>query len=314
MHLLKFLLYWIKIILEQVIVLPIAFLIYILCFRKRGRYNIVICEHIGDMLFTLGYLNAFGKEKNSIPLHVITTKKWLELVTLYPNAYDSIQVVKHWQLKVFLLLDHYQVGQVLLKKCNDITVVDPGNNFTQGYEFARRFPEANLKDCIKYGILHLDSDAEFETPVKDILTNNRENETKKRILLCPYASVTNEIDKSIYEMIVKEYTAKGYQLFTNVTGNQSVIEGTEPITSSLRELYTIGDSFACVIGLRSGILDLLSFCKCPIVAIYPYANPLVAFFNLKKTNPKNKQIFQYRLTEDLGKDQIEIMTILNELI
>lgn len=310
-NLIKYIIYLFKMIIDQIIVLPVVFIYYIISFRRKNRHNIIICEHIGDIIYTLGFLKSFRQNKSGNQICVITTKKWMDLLELYPDSYDSIIIIHHWKLKLLLLLKHYQLGQFLVKKVNDVTIVDPGNDFVLGYEYARKYPKMNLKDCIKYGSLELSDNAVYELPqIKRIDCYKATNP----ILLCPYATVTREIDKTIYEEIASEYAAKGYQLYTNVVNNQQKINGTQALTSSLKSIVEKGDEFSCIIGLRSGILDLLAFSNCPIIAIYPYQDPMIDFFDLRKTNPTNTKIIQYQLTEDINYDIKNIKSIINDVL
>ncbi len=317
---LKFFVLLCRDICEEMVIMPLGLLYYLMFYKHREGCNLILCEHIGDIVFTLGYIGAF-KEKNKVSkVTILSTEKWRDLCLLFPNSYDEYKSLKKWELKLFLIIFRFSLGQAVFNKIGGTIVINPGDNYNQGYEYAKRFPGANLKDTIKYGILKLSEDDIYQAPTAglrigkvEVFKHKYQFKERKCILLCPYATVTvtagtrNEIFKRLAKALLK----KGYRVFTNAVDEQSVIEGTEGISCSLNELFEIGRYFEGVIGIRSGVMDLLAFEDVRMVALFPEKSEYEEFFDLRLTNPENTKISQYRLTADIEYDMEKILNLMN---
>ena len=91
---------------------------------------------------------------------------------------------------------------------------------------------------------------------------------KKTIILMPHAYTIREIlHEDIWIRLHTELQRRGYQVYTNVAGNELPIKGTLPLHASLPELFYIAGKIHCFIALRSGVLDFLTFSKAKILCI-----------------------------------------------
>lgn len=92
----------------------------------------------------------------------------------------------------------------------------------------------------------------------------------KTIVLAPYAnSFQNELDMAWWENLADELKNKRYQLYTNSSGDsEPAIKGTNPIFLSFMDLVPVLDICGYIIGVRSGLFDLLSTSKCKKIVIY----------------------------------------------
>ena len=57
------------------------------------------------------------------------------------------------------------------------------------------------------------------------------------------------------EQLAQKLREEGYAVYTNVVGKQECIRGTLPLRCSICDFYFVTQISACVIGVRSGILD-----------------------------------------------------------
>ena len=64
-------------------------------------------------------------------------------------------------------------------------------------------------------------------------------------------------------------------------------------------------------GARSGLLDLLVYAECKMVAIYPEENKYLEFFNLSQMPQIKADVLQLKVSEDVQRD---IETIISFLI
>lgn len=94
-------------------------------------------------------------------------------------------------------------------------------------------------------------------------------EQNHAVVLSPYAKSVPMLPKEIWAEIVADYKKKGFQMFTNVAGEEKPLEGTIPISPSISELKSVVERAGAFIGIRSGICDVLSEAECRKVALYP---------------------------------------------
>jgi len=119
---------------------------------------------------------------------------------------------------------------------------------------------------------------------KRIIDENKFNENKKNILLCPYATSSKMVSVDIWNSIIKKYLKQGYNIYTNVRNNtEKSLENTIPLSLRLEELYGVVDQFEHVYSLRSGLCDLLAFSDVDLTVYYPSLkrDPVYLFFNFK---------------------------------
>lgn len=79
---------------------------------------------------------------------------------------------------------------------------------------------------------------------------------RNAVILNPY-SYSLFIDGiiEIFEQLAQKLREEGYAVYTNVVGKQECIRGTLPLRCSICDFYFVTQISACVIGVRSGILD-----------------------------------------------------------
>ena len=94
----------------------------------------------------------------------------------------------------------------------------------------------------------------------------------KAVVLSPYAKSVTPLPERIWEAIVDDYTAQGYQLFTNVSGDEEPLAGTIALRASLCEMKSILERAGTFIGIRSGLCDVVRTANCRKIALYPDYN------------------------------------------
>ena len=301
----------IKSTLEQLFVVPVGILYYKLFIKQKNCYTIVICPHIGDFLYTVGYGNALIKEKQIHTLQIVSVSKFQPLIELYPDFQCQYRSISEHCINLLLTANRYESGQKIFKNMQNISIVEPGTGFLLGFDYAKRYPDLTLKDTIRFGSLELSSKSVFEKPInihKGIKTSH-----KKKILICPSAQVIDGTDLIRYfRILIKELIKKDYEIFINEDIQELKIPNTTTLHWSLDELFRNCNDFHSVIGLRSGLLDLAAFTDCKVIAIYPSRNEMFHFYDITKTNPENKNVFQYMLTGNTQNDIANILKLNEE--
>lgn len=290
-----------KSILQQSIVVPWAALYYKIRLRKPGVYNLIVCDHIGDFLFVMGYAREFQKQKHIEKLRIVSTGKFRELAEMYPELNGRFCGISKRKLHLLCTANRYVLGQQLFASWKDNCVVEPAGGFQQGFDYARRFPGLHLKECICYGELGLKEHSQFDIPT--YAQGELLNTAASKVLLCSDAqSVFYAQAEPFFQQLAEEFKDRGWQVFINAKKGRVAAIQAIPVRDGLKALCAKLGQFQCVIGLRSGLLDLAAFTPCKVIALYPPACDMGRFYDLHHTNPVKKEIYQYQLTDDRGTD------------
>ena len=92
-----------KSVLQQMFVLPAAALYYKVHIQKKDVYHLIICGHIGDFLYTMGYADAFQAEYGLEKLRVVSLEKFRGLAACYPKKGRSYCAVSVSWLLIFCI-------------------------------------------------------------------------------------------------------------------------------------------------------------------------------------------------------------------
>jgi hypothetical protein len=94
----------------------------------------------------------------------------------------------------------------------------------------------------------------------------------RTVIFSPYAKSVTALPASLWADIVNSYMARDYQCFTNVSGDEKPLEGTQPISPKLNEIQSLVEYAGTFIGIRSGLCDILKYASCRKIALYPDYN------------------------------------------
>lgn len=94
-------------------------------------------------------------------------------------------------------------------------------------------------------------------------------EKNRGVILSPYAKSVTALPAEIWEDIVSDCREKGYQVFTNVAGDEKPLKGTVPISPDICEMKSVAERAGTFIGIRSGLCDVIRTADCRKVALYP---------------------------------------------
>ncbi len=283
---------------------PISIIYIIYKFRSKSTHYMVVCDHIGDTLLCLGYINAYRNQHGIKHLTFVTTESMTSIVEGYEQFLDSIIFFPKKRLRLILDAGKTNFGGHVIEKLKGVTIINPENAFTsEFFLYPSRFPMMSLKDCIKYGELHLENDASFIVPYfrhdDRGLIKKLSVKRGKTVILTPYAVVTKPISFSFFDKLSELLVEHGFQVMTNITDSkQRVVKGSQPLHCSLGEAMVIAEYCGWVVGLRSGILDLLCYAKCHIIALYPSGNLYVNFFRLNALEGTKADIIEHRLSNE----------------
>ena len=276
---------------------PIGLLTYMKV-RDRNYYDVVMCDHIGDFLYMIGYLGQF-RQINHIPrIRVIGTARLQELVGLYPGIIDGYRIVGKFQLQIMLFPYRTSIGRMCFQYMKNVKVIEPSRDFVQQFGYVESFPNLTLRDCIKYGILRLPEEVQMKLPC---MPDKPEKGKKAQIMLCPSAVVTEwKPYQRLFERLSKILSQSGIKVYENKE------------SMPLIEFAYLASQMDCVIGLRSGLLDLAALVGCRVIALYPADSKMMKYFDLRKMNEHNHKIMQYRMSGSMTEDIRQILKMAHE--
>lgn len=91
----------------------------------------------------------------------------------------------------------------------------------------------------------------------------------KAVILSPYAKSVTSIPDECWRQIIRHYEGKGYQIFTNVSGDEVELEGTLGLKVKLSEMQSVVERAGTFIGIRSGLCDVIREAVCKKIVLYP---------------------------------------------
>ena len=92
------------------------------------------------------------------------------------------------------------------------------------------------------------------------------------IIVSPYAKSVVALSEEIWNNIIAFYKTRGFQVFTNISGDEKPLEGTFPICPNINELKSVVEEAGMFIGIRSGLCDVIKTANCRKIALYPEYN------------------------------------------
>ena len=306
-----------NILFRYFIKLPVSLLMAKRLFCDKSRTYLVICNHIGDFLITMGFLDAFKAQHHISAVTICITPKMEGIASRYLGSEDQIICLKRRKLNWLLFLNVSRFTSEWIRKQGNIWLMEPSGHFTDAYfAFMLHFPRMTLRKVIQYGCLHLPEYAPFvPLPLRPVI--NKEVPKKKRILLCPFVQGdwVGKVPMDLFESLITAVIHRGdYEIFTNIGSgekSETAISGTQPLSTTLEELEQWLSPEDCVIGFRSGMMDYLAYLPCHFVCLYPYGSRHNVFYSLDMLPNTRGNYHELQLSEDTAEN---VRQIINEFI
>ena len=136
--------------------------------------------------------------------------------------------------------------------------------------------KALFKKCIpletvyKCGIFGLPQDTRPTLPVKWEKFEYPEGVPHERTaIISPYAKSVASLPESLWADVVDDLKDSGYRIYTNVSGDEKPLGGTEAISPKIAEMRSAVEQAGLFIGIRSGMCDVIKTADCRKIALYP---------------------------------------------
>ncbi len=233
---------------------------------------------LGDIYFCMSYLKSY--------LDVIgCRKKDAEGSSEYDEngKYKCIVcVVGNAQRQVAELFDYTEVLKLDQKEMDEaiqaVIYTDDQDCFIahQDRPYVVDLHRALYKKCIpletiyKCGIFGLPQNTLDVKPVRWEKFKYLEGMSKGKVaFISPYAKSVASLPEKLWTDLVDDLISSGYQVFTNVVGNEKPIEGTKSISPKISEMKSAVEQAGVFIGIRSGMCDVIKTADCIKIALYP---------------------------------------------
>lgn len=233
----------------------------------RGTYPghlLVFCpfQALGDIYFCMSYLPAFIKKRKASACTVCVVGKGCGAVASLFGGY-GVEVFGQKELDA-------AVQACLYENRSDTFVAHQDRPYVVDLNRALYSRRISLEKIYRCGVFGLPMETEPALPKcwKEY-SGLCSIEKGRAVILSPYAKSVTALGSSVWEQIIADYREKGYQIFTNVSGSEKPLEGTEPISPGISEMKSVVEQAGTFIGIRSGLCDVIRTADCRKTALYP---------------------------------------------
>ena len=134
----------------------------------------------------------------------------------------------------------------------------------------------------------------------------------KFVFLSPEAASLEELDVSFWGEIVEKLKLKGFDVFNNSLNKKSKIPGTKMEKLTVDEALLLAKRAKVIVGLRSGLLDVLSSTLTPMCIVYnqmknsrnPYLFNCYENYTFKKYPYIPSKLFEYKISNECDMSKV----------
>lgn len=231
---------------------------------------------LGDAYVGMSCLNDYIK-KNNIKSYVLVlvNKACSKIAELFGFG-DNVLRVERSELSDFI-----QYGVFTDMADGKMLVINHRHPYTCKIGEIGNYREVNFMDHYRYTIFGLSEGTRPEVPAatRDSETSlkyvselfeNEKLERGKTVILFPYAKTATKMPETFWEKLASILVQKGYTVCTNSGGDgEPAVKGTKPLFFDIRYALEMVEAAGTVIGLRSGLCDVIASAKAKKIILYP---------------------------------------------
>lgn len=235
--------------------------------RKYPRHFRIFCPFsaLGDVYFCMSYLPMFLKKHGRDKYMVcVSGQACAKVVRLFDHC--PVEVMRQKELDAAVQAELYMQDEHAF-------IAHQDRPYAVNLSRALYGKKISLEEMYRSGVFGLSWETKPAVPQNwetyaglDAICENR------AVILSPYAKSVTVLPVRIWEEIVSDYSRRGYQVFTNVAGEERPLPGTQPISPAICEMRSVVERAGTFIGLRSGICDVVRTASCRKIALYPEYN------------------------------------------
>ena len=238
--------------------------------KKDNELIIILTGAIGDSVYALAFLDAIKNQNKEKKIVVYGHSKWKDLL----KSYTSIDRIEYIDSS-----DSDEIGDIkaiygnnrVSEKGKELGIIN-GNAFYYKKCYSAANPDIMYQ--LRTYIYNVGESApityhgirEGMYPINE--TNFGQNDFRKTVILNPFSGSAFMANSEIYEEIAKLLNTRGYNVFTNVVGDQEPVLGTKPLSCSIYQLYDLCCKCPLIVSIRSGILDFVASSNINMFVIY----------------------------------------------
>jgi len=232
--------------------------------EQYRQHHLVVCPHdaLGDVYAACSYLPAYSA-RQEIGETVVAVV-----------GHGCRQVAEMFGMDRVVVLDPVQMDElvqaIIFHHEDNCLIAHHDRPYTDNLirYLDRHF--MSFTDYYKYAVYGLGKDAEPVRPSRIAPFDNRANLARGRsVIIAPYAKSVVQPPRSFWDELVKGYRQQGFQVYTNVVGDEAPLPGTIPLTLPINQMIRAVEYAGHFVGLRSGLCDIVSTADCRKTVIMP---------------------------------------------
>ncbi len=231
--------------------------------KYQGFYRIYCpFSALGDVYYMMSYLSYYLAKKETDRYVIFTIgKACAEVARMFGAEHVEACSQKN--------MDE-QIQAVLYAGESNAFIPHQDRPYVANLYKALYIKKIPLEMIYKYGVFALSKECEPCRPVKlGQYEKLSEIPQGKAVILSPHAKSVTNIGDVYWRQIIQYYKEKEYEVYTNVAGEETVLEGTKRLEVPLAQLQSVVERAGIFIGLRSGLCDVLKWADCKKIALYP---------------------------------------------
>lgn len=226
--------------------------------------HLVICPYnaMGDVYQALSFLPAYCQKRRLSETAVLVTGR------------ACAQTAELFEIKNIVELDETQMDElvqaaVFLREDNCL-IAHHDRPYTNDMIRYLSVGFLSFADFYRIGVYGLDRHTAPCVPTGGLPYAGTQRLKKGRtLILSPYAKSVVKLPDAFWTQLAEEYRRDGFDVYTNVAGDERPVEGTEPFSAPVREMAAAVEYAGRFIGLRSGLCDVLSAARCKKTVVFP---------------------------------------------
>lgn len=232
--------------------------------EKYPNYFRVYCPFgaLGDVYFCMSYLPyLLEKRGRTNYLMLVPGNACAKVAKLFDDC--PVEVMEQGQLDALIQAELYL-------KDENAFIAHQDRPYVVNLFRALYCRKMTLEQIYRCGVFGLWPGTKPVLPQRGKTYKDLESiERNQAVILSPYAKSVTLLQKEVWMEIAGDYKRRGFQVFTNVAGEEKPLPGTLPISPDISEIRSAAERAGTFIGIRSGICDVLKEADCRKVALYP---------------------------------------------
>jgi len=230
---------------------------------------------IGDVVWALSFIGEYLKKNNVSEYRIICLKRDDNVIGMYLSEEKTIVLDK----KQLIYLETYCKSKLNIHS-NLFHLVYPHVKTKKDAIYnSKILSDLGLEMDVlyKYGCMNLPYHAKIQFPnnlkyKQEAIEIIKKSDivSGKFVLLIPYVNTRLKLPDFFWENIAKSFQTKGYDVYTNVSGNQKPIKETKSLSCSLEVIPSVINLAGRAISCRCGLCDWLFLNKCNLTVIHSY--------------------------------------------